>query len=103
MPTPIRKRPEPFTRDNILLVISDADEFRVRGAALHADPVQVRRCVGARNGVGDLVGPDETLAGAVVGVEGCAPGALEVCVFGLPDAVGGVDGVVGLGGVGAVV
>jgi hypothetical protein len=28
---------------------------------------------------------------------------LEVCVFGLPDAVGGVDGVVGLGGVGAVV
>jgi hypothetical protein len=102
MSTPVRKSPQSLARDKRLLIIRYADEFGVCRAALNADPVKIGGYVGARDGVVNLVGPKQALAGAVVGVKGCCPGALEVGIFGLPDVVGCTNGTAGLRSIGAV-
>lgn len=99
MSAPVGERPETLARSDGRLVVRDADEFGVRWAALYADPVEVSRHMAESDGVGDLVGPEEAFAFGVIAVPGCVPGAGEVGVFGLPDVVGSVNWVDGLGGV----
>jgi hypothetical protein len=101
MPAPVRKRPQPLRSDDLRLVVRDPDQLRVCGAALHADPVEVRRHVCLSEGVVDVSSPEQALtcgAAAATGEPGC-PCALEIGVFRLPDGVFGVDGGVGGAGV----
>jgi hypothetical protein len=66
MSAPIRKGPETLARNDRILIVGDANEFGVRRAALHANPVQISRNVSARNCVVDLVSPKQAFTCAVI-------------------------------------